>query len=329
MRLSIFTCLAAATFASAGTPPTKADSGWVSLFNGTSLDGFFAYFEGVGVADLAAQDAFYAENGMIHVPKAHAGGFTNLEGHLITRKQYSWYRVRVDYRFSAEGGSQNAGLVFHIDNDAALTGKTTAKRPRSIEINMRRAEDSPWTLWSATGLGPYIATTVKPGTQLFLPKTQGGTDWINDPWSETKRIVYSSFPNPEKPMGEWNHGEAYVYGDSLGRFLLNGELRTEGWNFRLRAVATDADPAKRIPCDRGGIAIQSEVNEIWYRNFEIMELEPHTLKPLNGKPVSLADHDSRAPRRLAGHGGLRPGLVGDGVTPDGRRVPAGKFPGWK
>ena len=166
---------------------TKEDSGWVPLFNGTDLNGFFAYFENLGVVDMAKQDAFYAEGGMIHVPKAQAGHLTTSEGHLITTKEFSWYRVRVDYRFSTDMGSQNAGLVFHVDNAAALEGRAKGKRPRSIEVNMRRAQDSPWTLWSAMGLGPYITTTVRIGTQRFLPKESGGVTWTNNPFSDPGR----------------------------------------------------------------------------------------------------------------------------------------------
>jgi hypothetical protein len=281
--------------------PTKADSGWVPLFNGSNLDGFFAYFQNSGVVPMDKQDAFFAEGGLIHVPKAHAGGYTNMEGHLITLKEYSWYRVRIDYRYSTDSNSQNAGLVFHIDNNAALIDKIKTMRPRSIEINMRRAESSPWTLWSATNLGPYLSTTVKPGTLQYLPKSAGGVDWTNDPWGN--RTLYSTFPNTEKPMGEWNHGEACVYGDSLGVFYLNGQLRESAWKFQLRGSPDDPDPAKRVPCDHGGIGIQSEIQEIWYRNFEIMELEPHTLKPLHASPTaSLAGKPGRRARPVRIHG---------------------------
>jgi hypothetical protein len=277
--------------------PTKEDSGWVSLFNGTNLDGFYAYFMNSGVIEMPKQDAFFAEGGMIHVPKAHAGGYTNVEGHLITLKEYSWYKIRIDYKFSTDQNAQNAGLVIFIDNKAALVDKYTGMRPRSIEINMRRAEESPWTLWSSTGLGPYLTTTVKPGTTNFLPKSAGGVEWTNDPWGS--RIVRSTFPNPEKPMGEWNHGEAFVYGDSMGVFYLNGQLRLSAWNFQLRGTANDPDPKKRIQCDRGGIGVQSEGQEIWYKNYEIMELEPHTLRPLNAHTATLEKNYKRAALKLA------------------------------
>jgi hypothetical protein len=270
---------------------TKEDSGWVSLFNGKNLDGFFAYFQDSGVVDIGKQDAFLVEDGMIHVPKAHAGGYTNMEGHLITKQEYSWYRVRVDYRYSPNPESQNAGLVIHIDNRDALVGGQKALRPRSIEINMRRGESSQWTLWSATNLGPYISTTVKPGTADFLSKDKGGVDWTNDPWGS--RTIRTTLPQSENPMGEWNHGEALVYGDSMVVCTLNGQLRTRGWGFRLRGSPNDPSPGKRVPCDHGGIGIQSEIQEIWYRNLEIMELEPHTLKPLHAAPTLAGQHRRR------------------------------------
>jgi hypothetical protein len=300
-------CLAAPLLAQA-TPPAKEDSGWVSLSNGANLDGFYAYFQDEGVVELAKQDAFVVEGGLIHVPKAHAGGYTNKEGHLITLKEYSWYRVRLDYRFSTDMSSQNAGLVIHIDNRAALVGKIKTLRPRSIEINMRRLESSQWTLWSATNLGPYISTTVKPGTTDFQAKADGGVDWTNDPWGS--RIIRTTLPQSEKPMGEWNHGEALVLGDSMLVCTLNGRLRTQGWNFRLRGSPNDPDPAKRVPCERGGIGVQSEGQEIWYRNYEIMELEPHTMKPLNAKPTALAVPQTvRAPSRQV-HGHQHAGYYG-------------------
>ena len=279
----------------------KEDSGWVSLFDGTTLNGFYAYFQDDGVVDMAKQDAFFAEEGTIHVRKAH-GGFSNKEGHLFTLKEYSWYRVRVDYKFSTDINSQNAGLIVHVDNNAALVGKITTLRPRSIEINMRRAEASPWTFWSATGLGPYISTTVKQGSNNYLAKADGGVDWTNDPWGE--RIIRSTYPNPEKPQGEWNHGEALVLGDSMIVCTLNGVLRVKGWDIRLRGSANDATPSKRVPCDKGAIGIQSEVQEIWYKNFEIMELEPHTMRALNAKPTALTGAVAKPGTRAVAEGAI-------------------------
>lgn len=296
---------------------TKADSGWVPLFNGKDFDGFYTHFYTIGVIDITKQDAFLIDSGMIHVPRSKSTGYTGNQGHLFTRKEYSWYKVRVEYRFAANepGGSQNAGLIVHVNNAQALVDNIKERRPRSIEINMRRAESHPWTLYSATGLGPYITTTVRNGTNLFLSKAEGGVEWTNDPWGE--RIIASSYPNPERPMGEWNRGEAHIYGDSLGLFFLNGQLRTSGWNFKLRGAPNDASVARRVPCASGGIGLQGEVHEIWYRNFEIMELEPHTKRPLHAKTTALAGGKRPTARKseIARVGTWK------GRTVNGRRLP--------
>jgi hypothetical protein len=299
---------------------SKTDSGWVSLFNGRDFEGFYAHYYQYGVVDIAKQEAFRADSGMIHVPREKPSANWNGQGHIFTRKKYSWYRVRVEYRFAADhvGGSQNAGLIVHVDNDQALVANIKDRRPRSIEVNMRRPDASPWTLWSAVALGPYISTTVRPGTQLYLPASEGGVPWTNDPWG--KREVFSSLPNPEKPMGEWNQGEARIYGDSLGEFYLNGQLRTRGWNFRLRGAPNDSSTARRIPCQDGGIGLQSEDHEVWYRNFEIMELEPHTLRPLHAKPTVVG---RPAPRPIGAPEGRRDRYRLDGKL---RKASASKRP---
>jgi hypothetical protein len=254
---------------------TKADSGWVPLFNGTDFRGLYTYFAGPGYTPTSVdtQHVFTVKDGMVRVvPPAR-------NGYLGTIRQYSWYRVRVDYMWPAGTPlTTNAGLLIHLDSAAVFSRKIVAdNRPRSIEVNMRRQEASPWTLWSASGLGPYFTTTVQPGTTNSYQA--GGTLWTNDPWGGDLRTLYSSLPNPELPVGQWNHGEAHVFGDS-GVFILNGQVRTRAWNFQLRANAGSANP--RVGCCSGNIGLQSEGAEIWYRNFEIMELDSATGKPLHG-----------------------------------------------
>lgn len=269
---------------------TKADSaaGWRPLFNGKDFNDFYFCYANVGFTEPSKQNSFEIDSGMIHVPRPTATK-NNSQGHLFTKKEYSWYKVRVDYRFIATGGEAgteiNAGLVVHVDNAKGM-GKLTSLRPISIEVNMRRDQESPWTLWSATGLGPYISSTVTGGNK-YKDKAEGGTPWTNDPWGS--RTLFSSYANPEKPMGQWNHGEAWLYGDSLGLFYLNGQLRTKAWDFKVRGPDGSADVSKRVPWGKGGIGLQGEKWEIWYKNFDIMELEPHTMRPINAlHPTVLA-----------------------------------------
>jgi len=250
--------------ASAQAQATKADSGWVPLFNGKDFNnGFYVY--SAGYINIAGQTNFKVDSGMIH-----AGGPYAL---LITTKEYAYYKIRVDYRFGpAVGGDGNAGMMILMDNQAAKT--ETSLRPRSIEINCQRANGYPWSLWSALNIGPLMATTVKGGTAQFQTKNDGGIAYTVEPAGN--RTLESAYPNPELPVGKWNHGEASVYGDS-GIFYLNGTLRTSSWHWSMNQGGKTARVAS------GGVGVQTEGFDIWYKNWEIQELDSATLLPIQAR----------------------------------------------
>lgn len=259
------------------TSATKADSGWVPLFNGTDFAGLYDYASGTGKVDVNAQTNFTIEpGGIIHVKGTPSG-------YLGTIRQYSHYRVRVDFQWPVGTvADANSGLLIHLDSAAIASGFKTAGRPRSIEVNCRRDTDFPWSLWSASNLGPYITTkvTAVPATGKAGQYNPAGVEWTDDPYgTANSRVVTGDFqPNPELPLGQWNHGEANVYGADSGVFTLNGQVRTRGRNFRLGASGSSA--ASRVPCTRGNIGLQAEGYAISFRNYEIMELDSVTKVPL-------------------------------------------------
>lgn len=164
---------------------------------------------------------------------------------------------------------------------------------------MNRDANHPWSLWSAASLGPYITTTV---TSSPAPGVQGqynpaGVTWTNDPWaSGNTRVISGDLQtNPENARGEWNQGEAYVRGDSAV-FMLNGQVRTAGWNFQLRQNPGSSAP--RIACINGNIGLQSEGAVLFYRNFEIQELDSITGLPLHA--TSIVSRRIRAQQRATG-----------------------------
>jgi hypothetical protein len=309
---------------------TKADSGWVSVFNGTDFNGFFVYVGSTGYVDVKNQSTFKAVDGMIK-----GDGPYSL---LTTLKEYSHYQMRVDYKFGLNvGSSANAGLMILMDNKAAKTLKTSL-RPRSIEINFRRDGLYPATLWASNNFGPYINTTVLAGTQKFLPRDQGGVNWICEPWDPVRRVVESGMPLLEHPPGEWNLLEANVRGDSAS-VRLNSLLRTVGWHFQGRVTADDSTVAKRIKIESGGVAVQSEGSEIWYRNWEIMELDPSTGLAINARrgctdktktkfdPRAVVEDGSCGGTALRGSRG-REGQAGMQGTENRRDKPMKKWGWW-
>lgn len=81
--------------------------------------------------ESSKQTGFEIDSGMFPVPRATAANpHTNVQGHLFTKKEYSWYKVRRDYRFGVGGGTAetNAGLIIH--GAVVESGQGEGKRNR-------------------------------------------------------------------------------------------------------------------------------------------------------------------------------------------------------
>lgn len=243
-----------------GTVAAEPAGDWEPLYKGT-LDDFRIYFRGTGyIDDVQAQHVYVAEPGQIHVRQS-----TN--GVIVTKVPYSHYHVKVDYRWGAEGGSKNAGLMAHVD----LASKAVKdNRPKSIEINMRH--DSPGSIWLASGLGPFASTFIEKDTRRYLPEERGGVPHDATPFGD--RTIYGRYENdelPTKPYGEWNTMEAIVRGSESLEIIVNGQTVTRLYTMRDPLPGTQ-DPGP--PLTEGGIGLQSEGQEIFYRNFVVRNLTP-------------------------------------------------------
>ena len=257
-------CQADPNSSSTATPEKTASTAkddWQPLYRG-SLDDFRIYFRGQGyIDDVHSQDVFVAEPKQIHVRKG-----TN--GLIVTKVPHSYYHVKVDYRWGAKGGSMNAGLMTHVD----LASKCVKdNRPRSIEINMKA--DAPGSIWLASKLGPFGSTFIKKGTKNYLAEDQGGMAHDASPFRN--RTILARYPEEKKPNsnphGEWNTLEAIVRGSESVEIIHNGH--TVNLVTKLRDTkGKTKEPGG--PLVEGGIGLQSEGQEIFYRNFVIKKLKP-------------------------------------------------------
>jgi hypothetical protein len=255
--------LTALTAAPSPAEPEKTStvtSDWQPLYNG-SLDDFRIYFRGQGyIDDVNKQKVYLAKPDHIHVVKG-----TN--GVIVTKQPYSHYHVKVDYRWGAEGGSKNAGLMTHVDLDSKCVKDN---RPRSIEINMRH--DSPGSIWMASKLGPFGSTFIAEDKKTYLPEDKGGVAHDVSPFKN--RTVFARYPDGTmntNPYGEWNTLEAIVHGADSVEIILNGVTVNHVTKLLAPKEGTK-DPGK--PLVAGGIGLQSEGQEIFYRNFVIKKLKP-------------------------------------------------------
>lgn len=249
---------------STATPEKNASTGkddWQPLYCG-NLDDFRIYFRGQGyIDDVHSQDVFVAEPKQIHVRKG-----TN--GLIVTKVPHSYYHVKVDYRWGAEGGSMNAGLMTHVDLHSKCVKDN---RPLSVEINM--LAKAPGSIWLASKLGPFASSFIDKDNKTYLPEDKGGAAHDASPFSN--RTILARYPEAKKPnnnpRGEWNTLEAIVRGSESVQIIHNGHTV----NLVTKLLAPKAGSKEPgLPLVEGGIGLQSEGQEIFYRNFVIKKLKP-------------------------------------------------------
>ncbi|MDB5103436.1 MAG: hypothetical protein JWP91_1125 [Fibrobacteres bacterium] len=282
---------------SAELTQAQRDSGWVDLFNGKNLTGLYTYL--VGGADLGGRNydndplgTFKAEQGMIHASN------TVNQGHVGTRKDYSRYRCRVEYRYAGTTGSTNAGFLYHLDT---ASWKLYGQHPRSVECQMKHNEAG-WTFLIAN---VWMTTTVDPKTKgddtpVYMPASAGGVPYVQGDRDPKRTIMSSSHTEHWPADTAWNTEEIRVYGADSSLHVVNGKVVMKGTH--LEYDKNKDDTASRLPLFKGKIGLQAEGHEVWYRNWHIMELDAE------GKPVALARRGTSRPSGRAD--GLVPATAG-------------------
>ena len=122
---------------------TKADSGWVRIFNGVNFAGLYSRLYAAPVVRPVDTTAF----GIIY-PGTDSACLrvltTTKRGEVGTDKTtYSHYRTRMEYKFDGTTASFNAGLLYGVDEGAI---RMQNNWPRGFEFQMQESE--PGSLYS-------------------------------------------------------------------------------------------------------------------------------------------------------------------------------------
>ena len=155
------------------TPKAPEFGETIQLFNGKNLDGWTAFFQG-GTVDPS--EAFFVEDGILKCKGRPIG-------YLHTKKKYTSYELVVEWRFNAEKGAGNSGVLMRVIGDNKVW-------PNSIEaqLHSRNAGD----IWNIGG---------------FEMKTDSER-------TEGRRTIKAHETN-EKPLGEWNRYKILLDGGNL------------------------------------------------------------------------------------------------------------------
>ncbi|HYW79139.1 MAG TPA: DUF1080 domain-containing protein [Thermoguttaceae bacterium] len=219
---TLLMCLCNVTIAQDQAAKKKGRKG-VQLFNGENLDGWkcFAY-----ESDAKIDDIWSVKDGLL-VCKGEP------KGYLFTEKQYTNYKLMVQWRWTSEKGG-NSGILLRTSDEAV------SFLPKCAECQLCVGK-----VGDLYGFHGYKLTGPK---DRFAVREAGalGTMYAS---SKAKDV--------EKKPGEWNRAVITVDGGTI-TVVINGEEVNK---------ATDCDVIA------GHVALQSEGGEAQYRNVRLIPIE--------------------------------------------------------
>jgi hypothetical protein len=258
MRTALAFC-ALALFSSLAS---AADEDWIQLFNGRDLTGWTPKITHYKVGENFA-NTFRVEDGLLQVRyDGYKDGFKTRFGHLFYAKPYSYYRLRVEYRFVGKQAEQgpgpwalrNSGIMFH------------AQAPQT----MTKEQDFPISI-EAQFLGGLSDGKPRPTASMCSPGTE---------------IVYEGELYPEHCLksasktydgDQWVKLELVVIGGAHITHIVNGEKVLEYSLPQIGGgVVANSDPKVKLDGELlsgGYIALQSESHPLDVRKIELLNLE--------------------------------------------------------
>ena len=232
---------------------------WIKLFNGKNIKNWTVKIHHHEVGENFG-NTFRVEEGIIKVRYDQYEKFNERYGHLFYNTPYSYFTLKLDYRFTGiwrkdapSYTERNSGIMFHSQDP-----KTILKEqdwPISVEMQF---------------LGMLADGKPRPTGNMCSP----GTDVVYQGRVDPRHCINS---NSKTYNGDqWIHAELIVRGDSLVTHIINGENVLEYTNPQMGGgVANRFNPALKINgqlLKSGFIALQSEGQEIDFKNIELLDM---------------------------------------------------------
>jgi hypothetical protein len=232
---------------------------WISMFNGKDLTGWTPKIRNYASGENFG-NTFRVEDGKLVVRYDAYDSFNERFGHIFYKDKFSYYRIRLNYRFVGDQAingpgwaTRNSGIMIH--GQAPQTMGKNQDFPVSIEVQLLggNGKDKRTTCNLCTP-----GTNVEMNGKLFTPHC------INSS-SETYH------------GDQWVQAEVYVLGDSLVQHMINGQSvlsyqkpQIGGGNVGGQEVVFGT---KGQLLTDGYISLQSESHPVEFKNIEILNLE--------------------------------------------------------
>lgn len=239
----------------------QEEEAWIPIFNGQDMKDWIVKIHH-HEAGVNYGNTFRVEEGILKVRyDEYEGDFNDQFGHLYYKQPYSYYKLKLEYRFVGElhpGAPdytlRNSGVMFHSQDPRSMPKEQNW--PISVEMQF---------------LGGLGDGNPRPTGNMCSP----GTDVVYEGQIDPRHCINSSSETYEGD--QWVKAELIVLGDSLVTHLINGDTVlqytqpqigggvVEGYN---ELIKQDGQLLKE-----GFIAMQSEGQPIDFRNIELLNLE--------------------------------------------------------
>lgn len=241
--LLLFACNSAdnkqnATDTTAQTQPAAttatADTGWVSLFDGTTLNGWHTYGKpGPGAA-------WNVDSNAIHLNSSAKKGYqTQGGGDLVTNDEFENFDLKLDWMISKGG---NSGIIFYVNEDTTKYKETWNTGLEMQVLDNNGHDDGKIPKHRAGNLYDLIASS---------PENIKGPG----EWNHVEIIS--------------NKGNLEFY--TNGVKVLSTTLWDDNWK-KLIAGSKFKDMPNWGTFTKGHIALQDHGFDVWYKNIMIKKL---------------------------------------------------------
>jgi hypothetical protein len=214
----------------------SSGSGWTSLFDGSTTNGWHGYLKNT------AGKAWKIQDGALYLDPAAKKDAPSEGGDLVTNEEYENYHLKLEWKISPKG---NSGIIFNIHEDPSLTNTYNSGPEMQVLDN-----------------GSAIVAG-HPDARLFTHRAGDLYDLI-----ASQEAV--------KPAGEWNLAEIVVNHGKLdfylnGKHTLSTQMWDENWK-QMIAISKFKDMKGFGTYRQGHIALQDHGDAVWFRNVMIKRL---------------------------------------------------------
>lgn len=240
---------------SCNSAPNKAEEeNWISLFNGKDLESWDIKFKGHELNDNY-NNTFRVEDGLLKVSYDNWEKWNSEFGHIFYNKPFSYYKLRVEYRFvgdQVEGGPgwafRNNGAMLH--SQPAATMELDQDFPVSIEAQ----------LLGGDGVAErHTSNVCTPGTNIVMDG-----ELITRHCTESTSKTYAG--------DQWVTAEFVVLGDSIIHHILGADTVMTYMKPQVGGAHEGFALPEGTLLKEGYISFQAESAPCEFRKIELLDL---------------------------------------------------------